>query len=418
MNKNILVTLKEFLVTQLNHFNLYIIALTITVIADNSIHCGRLNPFMWFVIGLIPLLFYFARKYVKRFWVFILIHIFMLLLMLILPTPHIVFRVVNFLCVLGYCIHSICLSFEHKNIHNGMIIPPVTVVISFLTLCTLSYLKLEGWTQYYLFLTILIICVYFIVYYMDHYLKFITVNEHSTGHIPQKAILFSGLKLLLSYMFIGMIILMITANFTWLESILAPIKNFFMGVLRKLFSWLPQKTGNIEEQPDLSLLEDMSEIMPLPPEETFWLWEVLEKLLGIIVICLLAYFILKGFFKLITYIHDKVKLNGYVDNTVSDKVYDIREKCDMIRKDKKRSKDIFAKLTYEERIRKSFKKKLKASKHLICEKGDESALSYYTARECADTLENPRLGALYEKARYSNIPCDKSDVSAMKEACK
>lgn len=417
MNKNILITLKEFLVTQLNHFNLFIIALTITIIADNSIHCGRLNPFMWFVIGFIPLLFYFARKYVKRFWVFMLIHVFTIFSMLIIPMPHIVFRVIVFLCILAYCIYSIYLSFDNNSIHNGIFIPPVTVVISFLSLCVLSYLKLEGWTQYYLFLTILIICVYFIAYYMEHYIKFITVNESSTGHIPQKAILFSGLKLLLSYVFIGMIILMITANFTWLENILDPIKNFLLGVLRKLFSWLPQKPETVEN-PDFSLLEDMSEDMSLPPENTFWLWEILEKLMGIIVICILTYFILKGVFKLIIYIRDKVKLNGHTDITVSDKVYDIREKCDMIRKDKKTSKDIFTKLTYEERIRKSFKKKLKASKYLICEKDDESALGYYTARECADTLENPLLGTLYEKARYSNIPCDKSDVTAMKEACK
>lgn len=177
MNKSILLILKEFLVTQLNHFNFFIFALTIVIFADSTAQCGELNPWLWFVIGLVPLYLYFIRKYVKNIFGFVIGHVLAVIFVLLFPAEHTLFGIIYFVCGLCYCIHSIVLNYRKETIHSGIIVPAVTIGSCFICLVLLNNKGYTQWTQYYLTLTISIVCAYFIVYYMDNYLTFLHINK-------------------------------------------------------------------------------------------------------------------------------------------------------------------------------------------------------------------------------------------------
>ena len=45
-------------------------------------------------------------------------------------------------------------------------------------------------------------------------------------------------------------------------------------------------------------------------------------------------------------------------------------------------------------------------------------LNRMTAREVAMEEKNPEIATVYEKARYSELPCTKEDVTQMQAACR
>lgn len=212
-------------------------------------------------------------------------------------------------------------------------------------------------------------------------------------------------------------VILATVNSTWLDYIIKPFKEIFSSVLGFIFSLFKNKEETKLSQ-ETDVPEDFGDFMDISDGMDTGVWQVLQKIVFVIVICFLGYLLLKVIFKVISLVKNIVIPSSSTDKGVLEEVDDIREKCDIVNKDKKRSRTLFAALSYEERIRKTFKKKVKAAKYLICNENDDSRLALYTAKECAHKLDNPHLAEIYEKARYSDIPCSKEDVSGMKEACR
>ena len=159
--------------------------------------------------------------------------------------------------------------------------------------------------------------------------------------------------------------------------------------------------------------------MELPePNEPFWLWDVLMVIACIALFLWLAFLLFKASVKLIHFLQRRFgERHTQILTEESLAVFDIHEKCDMIRSVRKKESRFFGFLNPAERIRKLYRKRVLSAKILTNENALEQ-LSSYTARECAGKLEIPSMAKIYEKARYSKEEVTSEDVKEMKDICK
>lgn len=382
------------------------IVLTIVLTNGAVFSKNDFKLYAWALLGLIPFALYLVRNHAKSRGMLIGLHFVMALFAAIIPAGNPMIRILFMVVAVFYCMSSSFLC-EERMQNQDIICPPIfTVIACSGCLMVLSQMNLEGWTYYYIIMMIILIYVYFVVYYLDNYVSFLKMNENSSGHIPRKNILVSGLKLLLGYLFIGLIILLATANSTWFHYILSPIKKVVVSLLRFLFSFVPEQDTEME---DMEVPEYLIELNETEMDVNRFA-NLIYTILAIVVVSIVVIGVVILIYKAIT---------GFSHTEpVQETNYDVREKCEVVRKTKEEKKKWFASNSYEDRIRRIYKKKIRKSKELIGENLEETSLGLYTARECANRLEKPMIAKIYEKARYSENGCKKEDLSAMKEACK
>ncbi|MDE6167444.1 MAG: hypothetical protein K2G28_03185 [Acetatifactor sp.] len=412
--------ISELLTQQLNHWILFPLALTIMGLTSSYTSVLQPDLPMWVVCGLFPVVFYILRAKISRFPLFALSHAAAVSLSMAVPAQGSVNRVICIVCGIYYMIHSFALRIKDIPV-TPLMHPFMSLGISLLSMLLLHQQNAPGWDAFYLFALAGCFGLYFIIYYLQQYLTFLSLNAGSAGFVPAKEMFSSGIGLVLGYTLFCTVILTLFTNLSRLEAIAGLIKKMITGILRFFFSLFRNDQPEPEMQPiESAAPPPFSDMVPLDAAEgePFWLWEVLEKAAVAALICLCAYCILRLVLQLIRFIRKHFfwqirRQTVDMDTGVSE----VREKCDRTKTRSAKRTAPSGFLTPSAQIRRLYRKKLLQSGPFFTE-GHPGGYRFFTAREWERILETKGMACLYEQARYSQTEMTRSDVRKMREAVK
>ena len=410
MNREKIIVWSDILATQMNHWTLF------SIVAMASIIAGATAPpvALWLFCGLVPVFFFFIRRYTNAFYIMALSHIICLALFFFLPYPSLVVKVLFYLYGIGLFINSFVIRLRTEERLDEAIAPAASVSIIAVLLFVLYYQEHPGFDIYFIAMAAIYFICYYIRYYLQHYLYFMTVNANSTGYIPHREIFTSGIRLTGIFSFFAVILLVLFSDIGWLSELARQLKNAVIWLREHgVFAWLASlfdkeyepmtNQGNNAEQ--LS-----SGFMPLELGEPGMFWVILEKatliIVPIVILCLLC-FALFQFIKMLKEVFRKKRMSA--EETSGESIRDIRETYE-IKKKKGTQKEFFVFLSPEKRIRRIYKQRIWTKRAALDAKGNVHPLQTYTARECGLLLSESELALVYEKARYSDAKCTKDDV--------
>lgn len=426
MKRDNIVIINEFLVTQVNHWTLFAVAVVITLFFQEFPQLW-MSPLtlleIWTFCGLLPFFLFLVREKAHRFWVFCLLHLAgaggVFLLSGILPGGNAGSRIIAGAVSIFYFVHSLYLHFSPRGCGWDSKYPvPVLAALPMVSLFLQHYRGISSMDRYFIVCFIAVIGMYLISYYLESYLNFLDLNTQTTGYLPEREMFRSGIRLVLLYTAGTGLLLICTANYEWLSVILKTLQNLVRQILRFLVSLLPKS-----EETNEPLIQEAvpgQGMMEMPePGESFWLWDLLAVIAQIAVIVFLAVICYKAVRRGIQYLREHFKRERIEVSGADDVVFDVREKCDVdSRKRKRGMQQVLQAFTPSERIRRYFKKRVLSEKKLFGQEENPAGLSQYTARECADKIGIPSLAVLYEKARYSKEGAAPEDVKKMKQALR
>lgn len=409
MKQEKIIVWSDILATQMNHWTLFSIAAMASIIA------GVTAPpvALWLFYGLIPVFFFFIRRYTNAFYIMALSHIVCLALFFSLPFPSLAAKAMFCLYGVGLFINSFIIRLRTEERLDEPISPPAAVGIIAVSLFVLHYQDRPEFDVYFIAIASIYFIGYYIRCYLQHYLYFAAVNANSTGYIPYREIFASGIRLTCIFSFFAGILLVLFSDIGWLSALAGQLKNAVIWLREHgVFAWLaslfdkeyePLPQGNNAEQ--LS-----SGFMPLEPGEPGLFWVILEKaamtVFPIAIMCLLC-FALFRFIQMIKESFRKKRMSS--EKTDGKSIRDIRETYE-VKKVKGTQKEFFAFLSPAERIRRIYKQRIWSKRGFLTARGNTHSLHTYTARECGLLLSENELALVYEKARYSNAKCTGEDI--------
>lgn len=405
---------KEVLTEQMNHWMLFPLVLTVMGISRTVTGIHKPDLLLWELCSIFPLIMFIIRCKVNRFYIFALLHVGIAGLVLgLLYIPS--FR--GGVCVVAAFVYAaLSLRMQMKGrLYSEPIPLPVGVAVSAVAILLQHHQGTDSWDAYYTITLIGTIVLFFIIFYLQHYLDFLAVNQSSAGYLPASEMFRSGLGLTLGYTLPGAAVLFISTHFTWLSDILHYVKDFLIWLLRLLLSNLSQ--GTPEEDEIINQVVDTPIDNVLPGGEPFWLLEVLWQILGCIILAAVIVVLTKLLFKFIRWLHAYLVMHRAKEDVQEENAFDVREKCDLEKNTEKKKENFFGSFSYRERIRKLYKKKLLSASIQMSEQ-EKNRLAYDTAREWEEKLKTKGMAALYEQARYSDREVTGTDVKKMREACK
>lgn len=417
MNIKRIEILNELLTEQMNHWLLFPLPLTVMGVVNKVIGMGNPCLLLWILCSLIPPIYFLLRYKIKNLILFLLAHLCVVAIVFAISGETILTRIVCTACVIGYLVQSSLLRLKQKTVFTDGI--PLIFGVGLSAFMTLFqyYQGTRGWENYYILSLIAGIALYFIIYFIEHYLNFLSMNQSSAGFLPAAEMFHSGMGLVLGYTLLGTGILIFSTQFEWLASILKPLKDLLLKFLRFLFS----RTSKPEEIVD-PIVEEMPSgsmgDMGLPPaEDSFWLWEVLEAIMIVAFCIALMVGIGVLLWKLFKLIQKHMMYQYQQQEMDTGEAYDLREKCEIEKDSDRKVWNLFRALSPRERIRKLYKKKLAAAA-VRMDTPDKENLDLFTAREWERKLALNGMADLYEQARYSNREITGADVKQMKELWK
>ncbi|MDR2043043.1 MAG: hypothetical protein LBQ15_01485 [Clostridium sp.] len=421
-----------FAVTQMNHWALLPLGLTIFGLAGSE----RWSLLLYGVCGLVPFALSLLRRNISSFFPwkdaflrnvflprrraalrapwedflpFMIVHGCVGVLFWFLPKgggiPGILLTAYLMVCLA----RSVFLRLKTDDWMDRPVHPAAAVSLNAVLLFLQHYRGRKDWDGCYLAAMLLFFICYSFHDYLKHYRLFLEFNGSSTGYMPQREMLRSGLGLVFLYSLFGVSVLFLSAGGQWLSAVPTQLGNLLLWLLRRLFALLgngeeevgAEETG-AEEPVDLR-----QEAMQLEPGESFWLWEVLENILLAATVAVLAALAFYGVWKLIRYLMSRFRFRGKQQGVRTETAQEVREKCGIARK-QARPRDFLAFLRPGEQIRRIYKKKVWERRERLPK--EPVLLAAYTAKECAARCDLPGLAALYEKARYSPEECTPEDV--------
>ncbi len=369
----------------------------------------RPSMVLWMLWAL-PLFFlYYVRKRSKHLPVLLMLHGLVVVLLYVLPAANGVNRGVRLLVGCGFVIYSLWLRFRTQDFTAEPLPLPLVFGISFFCLFLQHYQGDDAWDLYYRMSLILVFLLYAVILFLQSYEDFLTVNRLSTGKIPFQEIFRSGIHSTTTFVLLSGMVLFLISQFAWLKPFLQILRNGILMVLRFLFGLFP--TDSMEPEFIIEQSGGSGE-MPLPgSEDPFILWVILEYIAIIALFIVAVYFLYRGIRKLIAFLRDRMHFLPESEKEAMPENSDIRERLAgisgrAVSNDKKRFSFLFPDAA--QKIRNMYQKKMNT-----CGLAKER-ISFYTARDAEMALDTPGMAEIYEKARYSGIPCTEEDVRQMK----
>ena len=266
----------EILTEQMNHWMLFPLALIVGGASRYLTGEGDSMLLAWVLCSLFPFFFFLIRRAVTHLVPFVLLHLAVAAFSMLVPVSFPAGRILCILCALGYLLYSHTLRLKHDELFSNGVHLPAGVGIAAFSAFFVHYLEIRDWDDQSVIALIAVIALYFIIYYIDHYLNFLAVNESSAGFLPAAEMFHSGMGLVLAYTLLAAGILVLSSQFAWLAGILQPVKALLLRFLRFLLSGKGEES---EEEIEIPIIEELqndnADEMTLP-EATgpFWLWKV------------------------------------------------------------------------------------------------------------------------------------------------
>ena len=114
-------------------------------------------------------------------------------------------------------------------------------------------------------------------------------------------------------------------------------------------------------------------------------------------LALFIFLLIKAVLFLIRFIKEKLgNLHPGAEGSSGEEVFDIREKCDIVKNRNRSHSFAFIRLSPAERIRFYYRKRILSSRNAFPQ-GSETQLNRYTARESGRILEREKIAGIYEK---------------------
>ena len=410
MKKERIIMIRELLVTQMTHWLLFLLAVTVLGLM------GAKEPVIWkwAVLSLVPYVLFLIRRYSDHFLVFLGSHMVPILLLGVVPYMDLAEKIAFYVCVIGYVAYSFYLRARTEDRLNGVINPIAGVGMAAGCRLFQHYQGIPEWEKYYVAPVVAFLCFYFIQLYLEQYQHFLIVNDSSTGHIPEKAMFRSGVSLVSLFSVGASVLLLLTSDVGWVGRIATVLKKILIWVLRLLFSG---ESEGIEDEilPEKTTPQRQDQGMfPVEDAEPALIWVILEKIVMIAMAVAFAALIVWAIYSLIKFLHDRFQGRILFDQEEAENVTDVREKCEVERHQKEK-RSVFSFLSTKERIRRIYKKEVWAGRWQLVKDGSPSFLKRLTAKECGDGLSRVSLAEVYEKARYSKGECTSEDIRRAKE---
>ena len=423
MNPKKLEYFTEFLIEQMNHWMLFPLALAVMGFSRQAENFyARPDMLAWILCSLFPLALFWQRSRISSFTRLVPAHLFTAAFAFLIPVQNpSTGRVVCVGSAVLYVLLSFRLYLKKQTIFSSPVQLPVALMISCFSILLHrdAFQGAGNWKRYCFLPLIFSFGLFFVILFLKRYEDFLNANHSSAGYLPDTEILHSGLGLAVTYTLTVVFIMISAVYLSFFKTIGDWIKDKFLIFLRWLLQKLP-KSNVIEEYPAKDIDFGFSGGLPISQgRTTFWLWTLLEYIAIAGLLLLLCVFAFKMLLRFIAYIRSRLFLSKRAVPEEEEEVWDIREKFETPKKAARRHGRRTGPLSYGERIRKLYKKKLLASRargQMARQDGDH--LHIYTAREWEQKLSANGMAALYESARYSEREMNAEDLQAMKQACQ
>lgn len=420
MKRKYIIFLQEIFVTQFNHWSFFplfaVLAASITGFLEAETPPG---VYLWPLLGIFPFLCFLLRNYIRNIFLLLAGHGALVGLVWLLPADHPVLKALYMAAAGIYTVYSLACWLMSGSPQDDTVAAPVTVVVAMGSLYLLHYQKMEGWNPFFILSVIGTLGIYLLICYVNQYLNFLLVNDSSAGHIPEREIFFSGMGMVMGYTFLGMLILLLSANVEWMRGILSVLKQGLLLLFRLLAMLFPDEGESVPppvEEPASGGSGEM--LLPVGKEEPALLWVILEQVVMVLALAAFAVLLYKLSRKLIRFIRERIHQKIGIRVGPGETVMDVREKCTVLRKNTPRKREAFHLFpSASQRIRQLYRRKIIASRYRLTSSGELEEIKSLTAEECASLLEAQAMAQLYEQARYSNLPCSSEEVRQMKDAC-
>lgn len=394
----------------MNQLCFYPLALTAATLLSALAPESRPSLALWLLWALPVWFLYYVRKRCKHLSVLLLFHVLVLACYYIVPAANGVNRGVRLFVGAGFVIYSLWLRFRSESASSDPLPLPLAAGIAFLSLFLQHYQGNGAWDLYYRMSLILVFLLYAILLFLQSYEDFLTVNRLSTGKIPFQEIFRSGLHSTTAFVLLSGLLLLAVSQFAWLKPFLQLLRSGLVAALRFLFGLLPMDSGT-----ETVVVEQQAGGGGMPPMETedpFILWVILEYVAMIVLLIVCVYLLYRGLRKLMAFLRERMQISFPDVTSEKPEILDQRERLDAPTENtaakKKQKWFSFAFLDAGQKIRRMYQKKITASGLA------KMSLPFYTARDAEMSLETKGMAKIYEKARYSDIPCTDSDVRQMK----
>lgn len=407
---------KECLITQMNHWILAIAAMTLfSVFSPDRLHLGFL-----LLLGIVPAFFYFLRIKANNFFVFFGLHLlpFISVMSVLFAYDSLILSLVTMAILLFHLIYSVKIKIKPTNVENPFVGPAAGVcLIAVFAFFHAHYGKVDI-SSYYIIALFIFLLVFFLYYFMDHYIWFVSVQKNSVDNISEKSLWIGGMKLLVAFVAITILSMLLLGDIEWLSYIASKIGAALTEILRFIIAFL-----NAHSNPEDALFDNIAsgggegQMMPFAGSKTGSAWIVLEYIAIALVAIGLVWLIGYGL-----YLFFKMLWEGFHENKTKKVDFyfsegDVREQIEIIQ-NKRLLRNIFAPKNSRDAARKVYKKYIIKHKELLVGPSDQSHLAPLTAGECCEKLDNPEAQAIYEKVRYSDQKISSADVKALKEKTK
>lgn len=421
--------INELLTEQMNHWLMFPFVLFLSVYSRRTgDFSGILIVVMWTICSLLPLAFFILRLKVKSVTRFFILQPVAALPLLAAATTILLSngylyhtgRLICIVCAVCYMLYSTLLYLKKKEPFTGPMQLSLGVAIS--AGCMFFEAITSGADPavvmgYRIFPLIISVGLYFIIIYIQRYIDFLNVNKSSAGYLPATEMFHSGFGLAIGYTILGVVLIAVLACGPWIGR----LGTYLMDLFDKFFKWLIAKFKGSSAEDEIPIVEDFGTTPGQLPgfkiNDTFWLWTLLEYALVFAVLVALFIIFVRLLIKLIQYLQGLALSRVSISDTGEVDAFDIHEKCDIEDKSGKRRQRHFGPLSYSDRIRRLYKKKLLSSTGQMTFR-ESKMLGVYTAREWERKLATQGMASVYEQARYSGQEMTAEDVKRMKDACR
>ncbi|MCD7862897.1 MAG: DUF4129 domain-containing protein [Lachnospiraceae bacterium] len=403
---------RAVLASQMNYWIFFTLAMTVIGVAGG----GKPQMWRWALLCLMPFMFLYFRLR-QNFFFCLAGHLLTAVLFGGLLFDNSIHGVILLLFVIGFFIYSFVMRANPKDVLGAPVHPVFAVVLAAAGLFLNNAQGQSGLTLYYLVPALGFLGLYFIYIYMENFSSFLVVNDSSAGRIPQGEIFRCGIFLVSAFSIGSVGLMVLFSQTSILSDLLKVIRTVLVWILRFLFR------NNEETEVADTVAEEVSDssdgLYGLEGGEPGWFWEVLERIVLVLLVAGLIALAVYGLYRLAKFLYARFSDVALPEGQDQEIRTDRREKCGVEKSEKSGRARVFGFLSAGERIRRIYKKEVWNGRRVLVEEGDAAEhLRGMTARECGRRLQKQDLSAVYEKARYSGEACTAEDVKKARAAVR